>query len=1174
MSGTVLIVDADQGFTESAQLALEAQGVTVHVRDDASLDIIRKIRPTVMMLNVELPKGASTGFSICSRVRRDRELKATPILLTSSEASVEALKKHAQSNDRADDYARKPLAVEDVVARIGRLLASAPPPDPSAQNGGLEEDAAKSPHAASPAARRGTAMPDPGSEGEGDQEPLLDEFGSDEHRTELRTVREDAPPPIRREAKEAPLPNSADELWKSQRIDEALKPFLDTQEPQAPAKATPEERLAFLRQLVKYLETKDKVLRDLWSQTQQNGVDLARRTVSISLDLQSKEKRLNEILLDRDNVHRRLVAVETEFKTFQDEITRIFRDKDAEEDQSRLAMGALEKANEELTKSLKEARERTRDDERRLEIFQDEVGDLTAQKEEAENRIDELTRAHDGGQREVESLSARLSTAENVAAERADEIEDLREKNDNFALTANQDRQHLEREHADAVTAMEVEHEQQLAQLQDNHRRAMETELERHEEFLETLTSTHEAEITSIEEERDQANARSGDLGAEVHELEQKLKQTQAEAAAETGALKADIEALEEANRELDQRLVEAQGSSSATSEERDELSKQLEGTSLALSETNDQLEALRTQLDDERAESRQRTDELEKSIEAERAEKDERIRTLEEELDVAQNDAFEQHAELEQLRKGHDKFQSKNQNLDTSLKISEKALSAAESRAKALDEEVQQLKQQLEGLEAENEQAAVQNQRLEKSGRDKDALLEKEREKSQRAEEMLQKARDRIAELLKNLEATEKKTRSEADEAVRKERARAADLEKQLASAQTELASREEHLSRKEAELGGAYAQLTDLERKLEEQTRERQIEAEEMENELRRTKQEFDALRSTEGGTRSRLETLERDLKALEAAEQALLKEVEVRDEKVRALEERLEHDGTQRRSLEQELTIERDRSGRFSRLNEDLRTRQTETMGRVLRALGAGSEVLKKIRSQDEEAEIARAIRQYADDRDQPDFSALDRALSELNEPRASAPTEPLKPSQTEPLKPSQTEPPKPSQKPPSLPKLQPPTSKSSGKDKAARRTAPPAQAPSKSSGDEPFAALVAELQAVADHHDQKPRGPKHKAFDESFLNEATTADPVPPQESKRDAGGRPKGTRTGAPPPPRPNPQGGGTPKKKEASSPFEGLADLISPSRPRRADQGREEEEEGGVTEIIHLDDVK
>src|SRR5687768_9983078 len=108
MAQSVLIVDADPGFTDSAQTALEAQGVSVHVLDDAPLDVIRKLRPSVLMLNVELPKGATTGLSICSRIRRDRELRGTPILLTSTAASADMLKKHAASTDRADDYARKP----------------------------------------------------------------------------------------------------------------------------------------------------------------------------------------------------------------------------------------------------------------------------------------------------------------------------------------------------------------------------------------------------------------------------------------------------------------------------------------------------------------------------------------------------------------------------------------------------------------------------------------------------------------------------------------------------------------------------------------------------------------------------------------------------------------------------------------------------------------------------------------------------------------------------------------------------------------------------------------------------------------------------------------------------------------------------------------------------------
>src|SRR5262249_3353742 len=147
---------------------------------------------------------------------------------------------------------------------------------------------------------------------------------------------------------------------------------------------------AYLRQLVKYYESRDKVFRDAWNQTQQQGQELARRTVSIALDNQSKDRRLSEVLTDRDNLHRRLQAVETEFRTFQEEITRIFREKDAEEADNRTRMSGLEAMNEKLSSDLKAALEQNRDDEHRLTIFQEEVGEFQAEKEQAETQIGQL----------------------------------------------------------------------------------------------------------------------------------------------------------------------------------------------------------------------------------------------------------------------------------------------------------------------------------------------------------------------------------------------------------------------------------------------------------------------------------------------------------------------------------------------------------------------------------------------------------------------------------------------------------------------------------------------------------------------------------------------------------------------------------------------------------------
>ena len=137
---SVLIIDGDQQFAESALEALAAQGITAHVVAEASLDTVKSLRPRVLMLSVELPRGS--GFAICSRVRRDPGLKGTPIFLTSSLQTEGALQRHAAGPDRADDYALKPIHPKEVAVRIGRLLEIAPEPEASDE---LDAPAAASP---------------------------------------------------------------------------------------------------------------------------------------------------------------------------------------------------------------------------------------------------------------------------------------------------------------------------------------------------------------------------------------------------------------------------------------------------------------------------------------------------------------------------------------------------------------------------------------------------------------------------------------------------------------------------------------------------------------------------------------------------------------------------------------------------------------------------------------------------------------------------------------------------------------------------------------------------------------------------------------------------------------------------------------------------------------------
>src|SRR5258708_2617445 len=117
-----------------------------------------------------------------------------------------------------------------------------------------------------------------------------------------------------------------------------------------------------------------------------------------------------------------------------------------------------------------------------------------------------------------------------------------------------------------------------------------------------------------------------------------------------------------------------------------------------------------------------------------------------------------------------------------------------------------------------------------------------------------------------------------------------------------------------------------------------------------------------------KSRIGALERDVKALEATEQALLREVDQREERIH----RLETEGMARED-------------KLRRTNEEIRAILDERLRRMGRALFTAVEVLGKTRPPEEEAEIAREIRAYLGETGDLDHQT-DLALSEIEEAAA--------------------------------------------------------------------------------------------------------------------------------------------------------------------------------------------
>src|SRR5687767_16026516 len=91
----ILIVEAQNEFALQMAAVLRQAGYATAVARsaaEASRDIEER-RPHLVEIRAELPE--QSGFVLCAKLRRDKETKALPILLCSSDSSPESLKGHA-----------------------------------------------------------------------------------------------------------------------------------------------------------------------------------------------------------------------------------------------------------------------------------------------------------------------------------------------------------------------------------------------------------------------------------------------------------------------------------------------------------------------------------------------------------------------------------------------------------------------------------------------------------------------------------------------------------------------------------------------------------------------------------------------------------------------------------------------------------------------------------------------------------------------------------------------------------------------------------------------------------------------------------------------------------------------------------------------------------------------
>ena len=124
MSKTLLLIDDDLDFLEGLEGWLAKRGfrVLTAAGSEEGLKMIRKERPDLLVLDVNLGRGTPDGFSLCAKLKQDDETFDTPVIFLSGQTAAGDMLRGYYAG--AHEYLTKPLDREVLLNRLRKLLGS------------------------------------------------------------------------------------------------------------------------------------------------------------------------------------------------------------------------------------------------------------------------------------------------------------------------------------------------------------------------------------------------------------------------------------------------------------------------------------------------------------------------------------------------------------------------------------------------------------------------------------------------------------------------------------------------------------------------------------------------------------------------------------------------------------------------------------------------------------------------------------------------------------------------------------------------------------------------------------------------------------------------------------------------------------------------------------------
>jgi DNA-binding response OmpR family regulator len=117
MMKKVLIIEDEENLARFIELELKYEGFAVTVAYDGRSGLEKAMNEEWDMILLDLMLPGLNGIEVCRRIR---QAKMTPIIMLTARSSV--LDKVSGLDSGADDYITKPLAIEELLARMRALF--------------------------------------------------------------------------------------------------------------------------------------------------------------------------------------------------------------------------------------------------------------------------------------------------------------------------------------------------------------------------------------------------------------------------------------------------------------------------------------------------------------------------------------------------------------------------------------------------------------------------------------------------------------------------------------------------------------------------------------------------------------------------------------------------------------------------------------------------------------------------------------------------------------------------------------------------------------------------------------------------------------------------------------------------------------------------------------------